>query len=939
MNAPFRFLITLRFAALLVVITTFSVVPVSTWGKETGNRPSGDDGPVISRIDIHTGEPSHGDDTLKEMARALIFLKEGDRLSDVRLKNSIDALAVSQMFGDISVDSKENEEGLRLSFRLTPLRRIRKITVHGQYPLFERDVRNVMTIHSGVPFVRGTLPEQAAMIRAMYERQGFIDPTVTATAQEHDDGTAEIHINIETDRYYRLVRLDVERNRAFSDGRLKFKMKSWRTALWPGSAGRFIEQDFTNDVAALLSFYRRRGYVDASIEQRIDKDPRTGEVAARITIDEGVHYSIRFSGNKEFCDRILRKDLTVFESGNRQGLGLRKTVQKIKERYRTAGYLGIAVSIVDEMKREDRHSDRVLTFVIDEGPRSIVRSLEITGNRSIGDRRIKKQMLTRLPGILESGAYVPEELEKDVAAITFLYVREGYSSAVVDPSVRFSSDRKSVDITLTVTEGVRTVVSSLSIEGADALSADEARDALILKEGTPFRHYLVRSDKNSLSQRIAEQGYPHVAVQATTDVSDDGSDADITYLVDQGPHVRMGQTYFIGNFRTRNDVLLNEVGLKPGDPFSLSKMLTQQKQIRDMDIFNTVRFKTIGLKEKEDMVNLIIEVEEKKPYYFEIGGGYESDSGFTAKTKAGDLNLWGRNKRGWISGQVSQIGYQGDLGLMEPRLFGTKTALSVNLYAERTEEFNQDFGSKTYGTSAGLARKVLPSLTAGLTVKFEQKDQYSLVSANETTQADQFQSRSIMVTTPSITYDTRDSSVRPTKGAVSTVSVDVSAGLRNSLDNFLKYRIDVRYFITPFSRLTLAWLGRGGYLSAYGSDGTIPKDQRFYLGGTSNVRGFDENLLRYDRRDNPVGGRTALSGSMETRIDVGNNIELAPFYDTGTVRNAPGDSGSDSFRSSVGVALRYVTPIGPISLAYGHKLDRREGESAGRFHFSIGYTF
>ncbi|MBN2687741.1 MAG: outer membrane protein assembly factor BamA [Deltaproteobacteria bacterium] len=925
--------------AFLVILVPVCLAPGPSCSEESGKRPSGDTRPVISRIVIDTGEPAVVDGTLRETARTLIFLKEGEPFSDDRLKDSIDALAVSQMFEEIHADSKEEADGLALLFRLTPMRRIKEITVDGHYPLFERDILNAISIHGGVSFVRKDIPRQAELIAALYERQGFIGPKVAVTVRENGGGTVDIHITIETDAYYSLDSLDMEGNRAFSDGRLKFKMKSWRAAAWPGSSGRFVGEDFTKDMKALLSFYRGKGYADAAIEHGIDKNPQTGVVTSLITIDEGLFYDIRFSGNKEFLDWTLRKDLVLFETGNRNGLGLKKTVKKIKERYRQAGYLDARISIVEETNQEDKRTDRTITIVIDEGAQSIVRSIEIAGNSAFDDKKIRKQMITGLTGIVEKVAYVPEELEKDVLAISSLYVREGYASAVIEPSVRFSDDRKAVDINLAVTEGVRTVVSSVSIEGAGLMSGKAAHEALMLNKGAPFRSYMVRSDKNILAQRIAEKGYPHVAVQTRTAMSEDGSDADITYRVDEGPYVRMGQTYFTGNFRTRDKVLRNELELKPGDPFSLSKMLEQQKNIRDMGVFNTVRFKTIGLKEKADTVNLIAEVEEKKPYYFEFGGGYESDSGFTAKTGAGDRNLFGSNKHGWISGQASQVGYRGDLGLAEPRLFGTKTGLSLNLFAERIEKFNQDFGTKTYGTSAGLSRKVLPSLTAGFALTFEQKDQYSLVSAGKAARTDEFQSRSILVTTPSITYDTRDSFVRPKKGMFSTVSVDVSAGLRNSLDNFLKYRLDARYFVTPVTRLTIALLGRGGYISTYGSDGTIPKDQLFYLGGTSDVRGFDENLLRYDRAGNPVGGTTALSGSIEARIDLGHNVEFAPFYDTGSVRHAAGDSGSDSFRSSAGVALRYITPIGPIGLAYGHKLDRREGESAGRFHFAIGYMF
>jgi outer membrane protein insertion porin family len=106
-----------------------------------------------------------------------------------------------------------------------------------------------------------------------------------------------------------------------------------------------------------------------------------------------------------------------------------------------------------------------------------------------------------------------------------------------------------------------------------------------------------------------------------------------------------------------------------------------------------------------------------------------------------------------------------------------------------------------------------------------------------------------------------------------------------------------------------------------------------------DVRGYDESMLRYDVSRNPVGGRLSIVGSMEARLEVSRDWETTLFYDTGSVRRALVDEGSDIFRSSVGVGLRYITPIGPMGLLYGYKLNRKEGESPGKFHFSIGYTF
>ena len=119
----------------------------------------------------------------------------------------------------------------------------------------------------------------------------------------------------------------------------------------------------------------------------------------------------------------------------------------------------------------------------------------------------------------------------------------------------------------------------------------------------------------------------------------------------------------------------------------------------------------------------------------------------------------------------------------------------------------------------------------------------------------------------------------------------------------------------------------------------MPDDQLLFLGGITDVRGFDENLLLFDDEGDPLGGRSSLFGSIEARIDLGRNFELPLFFDTGRISSTFDEGISEDFRHSVGFGLRYITPIGPIGFLYGRNLDPKEGESSGRFHFSIGYTF
>jgi outer membrane protein insertion porin family len=423
-------------------------------------------------------------------------------------------------------------------------------------------------------------------------------------------------------------------------------------------------------------------------------------------------------------------------------------------------------------------------------------------------------------------------------------------------------------------------------------------------------------------------------------IGKDKTEADITYEVDEGPFVEMGQMAYTGNFITQNRVINNEFELDPGEPFSLKKFLRSQRNIRDIEAFDSVQFNSFGLKEKADMVNLLLELEEKKPYYIQSGGGYDTERGFYANASAGDQNLFGLNKNIWAGGEISQIGYRGDLGISEPRFLGTRIKSTVNMFTETREEFNTNFGTRERGVSLSFNRRFLEKFNADLSFVYSYRKDYPRESISVfVNEENRFEPREILTISPSIVYNAIDSYIRPRKGLFSSLLMDISKGINNSLDDFFRYRFEVRKYYSPIENLSFALRGRVGDITPFDESSTIPEDQLFFLGGTSTVRGFDENLLRFDEFGKGIGGLTTILGNIETRIDLGSDFEFSLFYDIGSVRNALVDQGSDGFRSSVGVGLHYFTPIGPIGVYYGHKLDRESGESEGRFHFTIGFRF
>ena len=908
--------------------------------KADGSRPMVSQ--VIVKVQGIKGEARPWIDVVKH----LIFIRQGEPFSTKRFQDSIEALKSSKIFKVIHVfETSAKDDQLVLHFQVTPYPRVKDVEISGEFPLLEKEILSAMQLRPGDGYHPETFSAKEAAVIRLFKDEGYIAPVAHfAVKADPADGNVTVYVDIAKGDFFHIRRFDIKGNRAFSKTRLEFRIKAYKSWWVPDFMRRFKEKELGNDIKNLIRFYREKGYPDVSVNRTVDKDAKTHNVSISLNIDEGPRYDIEFQGNTAIGDYQLRKDLILFKQGNEKDFGLVKSIRNIKKRYLEAGYKDCRIEMKSEIKQKAGRQLRNIRLIIDEGPQYVVNSVRITGNKVINARQIEKVILTKPPGIFRQGAFVSEILDEDDRSVTALYRKLGYVNADVKSDTALKKDitknEERVDVTFYISEGAEVRVASVTFPGLAALSESQALQAIALKKGSLFRSYMVQSDENTLASKISEKGYPHVQVKGTAVISKNSTEAAITYKVDQGPFVEMGQVAYIGNFITKKRVMQNEMELDPGEPFSLKKFLISQRNIRNIGAFDAVRFNTFGLEDKSDSVNLLTEVDEKKPYYVQTGGGYDTARGFYANILSGDQNLFGLNKQISGGGEISQIGYRGDLGFSDPRFLGTRITSAVNMFSEKREEFNTDFGTREKGVSITFSRKFFQKFNAGLSVVYSDINTYPRDSASISVNDDTtFESREILTISPSLVYNSIDSFIRPRKGLFSSLVLDVSKDIHNSLDDFFRYRFEIRKYYTPVKDVTFALRGRVGHMISFGDAADIPEDQLFFLGGTSTVRGFDENLLRFDTTGNAVGGLTSVLGNAETRIGLGSDFELSFFYDIGSIRNTIVNEGSDEFRSSIGLGLHYFTPIGPVGIYYGHKLNRKPGESAGRFHFTLGFRF
>ncbi len=898
-------------------------------------------GQTLSDVSIRIHGPGSGADPARfeELARMLIRMQAGDPFSETTLKAALDRLKDCGVFERIEVDSGPGVGGpVALTFDLVPFQLIRRVDVEGEFPLFEDEILNALGMRAGSAFADERLARGKKQLAELLAEQGLVEPEVDVSVHpEPADGSVALLVKIEKRGYYRLKAVNISGNRHFSDSAIRAKMKTWRNAFWPGITGRFLSKDLKRDIRDLVGRYRSSGFAAVRINPRVDRDPDSGHVTVALDIQEGPRFEVSLEGNHRFSDRQLKKELVIFKKGYRHGFGLRRSIRRIREKYRRAGYPRVRVTPITRDEAGSGEAIRRIRLLIDEGPLERVAALAFSGNSAIEDETLQKQMLTVPDSGTQETGFSPAVLAEDVQAIQALYRSRGFSKVEVQADVQRHAADNTVDVTIRIHEGVLVHVAAVEITGLPVNLPPAFRGKLRVRAGEPFRPELMDDDKTLIRSAIAQEGYVYARVTHDVAPGEEDGAVRVVYRVHPGVRTRLALVYIQGNFKTRPGVVLETLELKPGDPFSLRKMLASQSDLRDLEIFRDVRMQPVGLREQDRDIVLVVSVGERKPYFVELGAGFDTRRGLFGLLTLGDRNLWGSGMIAQAHLFASQIGYSGNLTLRKPNIFGTRFSADGRIFGERMEEFNKPFGTESFGASLGVLRSEWYDVTLGAKGGYQRRKQYQV--DNIPIRSEDLDPRHVADATVFLQYDGRDSFLLPKKGLFSMAAVYFSHGLDSDGDDFLKYRLDTRYYWTPLGRLTFAMAARAGYIDMYGNASSPPDDQLFYLGGAADVRGFSENLLRRDPGGKAVGGRTMVSGTLEARIDVGYRFELITFLDTGMVGHPSNPESRGGFRFTAGLGLNYITPVGPIGLSYGYKLDRREGEDPGRIHFSIGYTF
>jgi len=948
-------------------------------------------GRVVEQVRVFVdGQP-----TTESALIDVLETRAGQPLSMADVRESIGHLYSLGRFQDIQVDATAaGAGGVSVRYDLVPLRSVESVEFTGTLGLDRGLLRRTIADRYGARPPISRAADAARTLTALYADHGYLSATVhvlpvAAVGQARTVLTFEVEAGPQAKIAELTIEGDVRTSRESFERQLQIERGS---PYEPPVLERKLDE-FTQKL-------RKRGFYEASGTHRAVISEDKTSVNLVITVRSGPNVTVRYEGDPLPADRL--KELVPVERENSVAEDLLEdSVGAIRTYLRRQGYWKADAS----WRREESGDTLAIVFQITKGRRYFVAEpVALSGNERLTADELRP-MIALKPGdvFLESGlslaAAAITELYRQRG---FAAAVVKYAVAETDPR---TPDEGLIRPSITVSEGPRTVVGTVRITGNTALTDAELRPLIKLTEGSPYYAPQVSADRDALIVDYLNNGFSSADVVVTPAFTSDRTRADLTYAVEEGLQTIVDHILIVGNNHTDPRVILREMKLRPGAPLGREDRDESQRALSALGLFRRVRITELshGSGARQDV---LVTVDEAPMTTISYGGGLEANQQLRATGPEGEAqqqlefaprgffnigrrNVGGRNRTVDLYTRIS-LRPQDDptsdgsgLGFIEYRVVGTMRqpravfGSDVVVTAATEQGVRTSFNFARKGVNADMLRRLTPSIRVSGRYSFNTTHTFDerLDEEEQATIDRIFPQVRLSSLSGAVARDTRDNVIDPGKGAFLSAEGTLAARAMGGQVGFLKTYLQGYWFHRLPGRRPIVFATRGAVgladgfprtVSKYDEAGNfvgdeacaatpgdtcviedLPASERFFAGGDTTIRGYALDTVgtppTISENGFPLGGNGVVIMNAELRVPVWREFGTAFFVDGGNVFDRVTNMDLGELRGAVGIGLRYRSPVGPIRIDVGFKLDRRElgGTLEPRtvWHLSIGQAF
>lgn len=621
-------------------------------------------------------------------------------------------------------------------------------------------------------------------------------------------------------------------------------------------------------------------------------------------------------------------------------------------------------------------------YTIDEHARIHVRDVHFTGNRAIASDQLRGLMVTQQPRwwslSSEAGAFRRDALDHDLAVIAGHYLDRGYVDIKLrEPRIELGRDRKSVEVTIAVEEGERYRFGELRITGAATPGVHREVLARLQRSAT-FSRAALEAARHDIERYYQDRGYARATVTPRVTVDRSARTVAVALEVVEGKRVFLERVVIRGNTKTRDKVIRRELAIAEGELWNTSQVEASRRRIFQLGFFDDVTIASAA-GSSDELIELAIEVHERRSGTAQLGGGLSSAESYVLQGQLAQDNFLGRGQSVSFTAQLSRLRRLFSLRIIEPYTLDSGWATGLELY--NTSRGLGAYSRDATGGALTFGRALASQLHASLTYRLENvsiaRGAGGLANLGARSSVlpslDSGQLLRGGVTSSlraALTFDARDNRLLPKRGWFATGFIEYADRMTGSQNRFIRYGGVVRHYRHLGGPFTLRLNGEFGAIHSLDGRG-VPLSERYVLGGIYDVRGYQPRSIGPQLLTHPVGdvggeltpltlgGNVQLFANAEIEFPLSKRLGLSGvvFFDIGNAYNlesrwCSGSGGArpvdacgrpvdllGGLRKSVGIGVRWQSPIGPLRFELGLPLDLRPGEKPSGIDFTIGTSF
>ena len=901
----------------------------------------------------------HAEDTLTEfdLASQLTF-RTGEVLTRDKLRLSIEALYRREIFQEVRTRLRIVDDSVEVDFELVPARTIFELTFSGGYVLDDKDLRRLAGIASGSLPTEESIARASDRIIAGYRREGYYATTVEHSLEDRIV-SAQIILNFKLDEGPPSHFTSVVIN-----GDLPPDLQPLATQAQQRAEGALASDENVKKLRQeLLLAVRNEGYLQASLEMTdLNIDPLTGDAKLMFQLDAHEPLSLVFQGSTIFTAEDLLAPLKLeTRTVPFTPSAIKTLLREIERMYQRRGYF---FARTEYSQLPDEHSEngvdrKIFEVRIIEGPLIRLREVRFEGDRPIPDSEIIAIMETHAagsllyrrwyPGYIDSGV-----LSQDLGAIESYYRERGYWDVKTGFDLLPTENSDALDLVVKIDAGKQLTIDKVETNWQKLISAADPEYASLLavtpelKEGAPFSLSAINAEQQRLLDEISGQGFPNARVEA----SSDRATQSVTFMIDPGLAVRIGQVWIAGNTTIADQLIQRELKFASGDTLVGTNLRDSEQALYRLGFFRRVEIRpTDGILDSP-VEDFTVRVFERDTGFIDLGTGFNTEDGLHLSAEVGQRNLGGEGQSlitgvdGFIKTGTQLLDAGNARALFsQPHVLGSDLTWLTEGFAQYSIELRNSYDFNRIGASTSIRTSEDEPFRSSFGYSgFHER--LTDVPTDIILGPDDTENTFYSFLSMQLEYDKRDSSFNPRSGYRSLFQSRLNTQALGSSVDFYALSFQQSHF-QPLGT-TFVWANnvRGEYLRPFGDTDVVPLSQRLFLGGRNSLRGFSLNAVGPRGDDgNIVGGDVSLNFNTELQYDITESMVGLLFVDFGqAVLEKEGTFTGDTLsfsrmRYSPGTGFRYKTPIGPISAEIGVNPEPEHGERWGRFLVSIGGAF